>query len=68
MSSILIRGPCTQKSRKSEEAKGSPPETALSGRGTCASKPTPGVEAKQVRTSAGPDEQDTAIIHEVQGC
>ena len=47
---ILIRGPCERKSRKSEEVKGSPPETAFSARGTNPFKPTPGVGEGRVRS------------------
>ena len=42
-SSILIRGPCARKPRISEEAKGSPSKTAISGCGTNPLKPTPGI-------------------------
>ena len=38
------------KSRKSEEGKGSPPKTALSGRGTSPPKPTPGDNKERVRS------------------
>ena len=49
-SSILIRGPCVQKSRKFEEAKASPPKTALSGWGTSPHKPTPGIGEARMRS------------------
>ena len=49
-SSILTRGPCVRKSRKSEEAKGSPPKTALSGWGTSPLKPTSGIGEARVRS------------------
>ena len=42
-SSMLIRGPCMQKSQKSAEVKGSPPKTALSVWSTSPPKPTPGI-------------------------
>ena len=48
--SILTRGPCTRKSRKSEETKGGPPKTAFSGRGTSPPKPTPEVGEERVRS------------------
>ena len=51
-SSILIRGPCTRKSRKSpksEDAKGSPSQTAISGRGTIPPTPTPGFGEERMR-------------------
>ena len=50
-SSILIRGLCVRKSRKSEGVKGSPPKTALSLRGTSRPRPTPGVCEERVRNS-----------------
>ena len=49
-SSVLIRGPCARKSRKSEEVKGSPPKTTLSVWGTSQLKPTPGVGEVRVRS------------------
>ena len=53
-SSILIRGPCARKSRKSEELKGSPPKTALSVRG-----PTP---PEQSATPAGSVGEDITVL------
>ena len=47
-SSILIRGPCAPKSRKSVEVRGSPPKTVLSGWGTNPPKPMPGTDVKGV--------------------
>ena len=49
-SSILLRGPCARKSRKSEDVKVSPSKTALSVRGTSPLKPTPGVGEERVRS------------------
>ena len=49
-SSILIRGPYVRKSRKSEDAKGSPPQAALSGWGTSPLKPTRGMGEARVRS------------------
>ena len=43
--------PCARKSRKSEEGKGSPSETTLSGRGISPSKPTPGVRGERMRST-----------------
>ena len=43
--------PCARKSRKSEEWKGSPSETTLSGRGISPSKPTPGVRGERMRST-----------------
>ena len=48
-SSILVHGPCVRKSRKSEEAKGSPTQTALSGWGANLRKATPGIGEERVR-------------------
>ena len=48
-SSTLICGPCAQKSPKSEEEKGNPPKTTLSGRGTSPLKPTPEVGEERVQ-------------------
>ena len=48
--SVFIRGPCARKSLKSEEVKGSPPQIALSGRGTSPLKPTPEVREERVRS------------------
>ena len=47
-SSILIRVPCAQKSRKSVELRGSPPKTSLSGGGTSPLKPMPGIDVEGV--------------------
>ena len=49
-SSTLIRDPCVRKSRKSDEAKGSPPNTALSGKVTSPLKPIPGIGEARVRS------------------
>ena len=49
-SSILIRGPCVRKSGNSDEAKGNPPKTALSGWGTSPLKPIPGIGEARVRS------------------
>ena len=61
--SILIHGPCSRKLQTSQEAKGSPPKTALSGRGT--SPPyrlNRGWRGRSPKP-ADPDEEYTAIIH-----
>ena len=47
-SSFLIRGPCARESLKSVEVRGSPPKTALSGRGTNPPKPMPGTDVEGV--------------------
>ena len=61
-SSILVRGLCVRKSRKSEEAKGSPPKTALSVRGTSPPKPNPGDRGRASTKPAGSEEEDTPVF------
>ena len=72
--SILIRGPCARKSQRSEEAKGSPPITALSGCGTSPLKPTPGIGEERVRSpqtrirKIPPSSTEVRLLHPVRSC
>ena len=61
-SAVLLRGPCARKLTKLEEAKGIPPKTALSGRGTSPPKPTP-VSVKNECETRWPGEQDNTILY-----
>ena len=62
--SITSRGLCAHKSPKSEEARRSPPKTALSRRGTSSPISTPGTGEEQARSPQARMRENTPILHE----